>query len=691
MYEDWLKQEVNELESLLTIQASLMPWIITIFDPQRSTNIMFKQVTKTFVPLVAMLLFMAGVGLYGQQQSVDIQEVKEVSLASFDQGSYRLALSGFRTLQDLDVNDPLICYYVGRCLVALNEGLDEAIELLFGASKQNVMPDAVFYLGRAYHLSYNFQDARSYYERYERTASKQERKTHRVKHLIETCRSASEITSSYNPFEVMNVTFINLSDSLQYTQVKMKGGELGRKPEAYFRGDEDPKALTALMFNPNDPIRGDYLYYSGYGKNAKDGSQIYRVRKGSGKSWGDPQEVSSLNSPGNEILPYYDPIENDLYFASDGRLGVGGFDLYRAHYDVERDQWTEPVNLGFPVNSVADEYLLLPGSDLGMVLFFSTRQGTDSTVTVYRVHLVEPKKKTALNNDQQLREIALMGGVAEEMCAGLEATRPPENIAYKVSGPERNQSFAPVSDIQEDAPVPVYQETLAAALKHQVVSDSLKDLATKARIKVRESDDPNDRWVWQKQIMVWEKKARDEEQLADQLYAQMEQERSVQAGSSAVNSPETIEVDRKIGDLTVYRYTKPESGAKGGSGGQSTAKKTTQASTPINRFDILSQPPYSAANPVPMDVTLPPGTFYRIQIGAFAVALDPGAFGGISPITGENLKERGLIKYYAGKFSRYEDASSAVPRIHSLGYEDAFIVAWYNGMQVSTQKAKQLE
>ena len=577
---------------------------------------------------------------------------------------------------ELDKQDPLFSYYVGRCLVELNEDLDEAIELLYMASKQSINADAIFYLGRAYHLSYNFQDARSCYERYDGTASKQERKTQQVKHLIATCQSASDITSSYNPFEVMNVTFMDLSDSLQYSQVKMKGGELGRKPMGYFRGDEDREGLTTLMFRPKDPIRGDYQYFSGYSKNGKDEAQIFRVRKGSGKSWGDPQELSFLNTEGNEILPYYDPIENDLYFASDGRYGVGGYDLYRSHYDMERDQWTEPVNLGFPVNSVADEYLLLPGVDLGMVLFFSTRQGTDSTVSVYRVHLVEPKKETALNNNKQLREIAQLGGVAEEMRAGLEASSHPIQMAHAET---------------EAPPVPAYQETLALALNHQVVSDSLKDLASNARIKVRESDDPNDRWVWQKQIMVWEKRARDEEQMADQLYAQMEHERSMQSDRPAVNPPETIEVDREVGDLTVYRYTEPESGTKAESGTQSPAANPTPASARIMRFDILSQSPYSAVNPIPMDVALPPGAFYRIQLGVFADALEPDTYGGISPITGEYLKDRGLIKYYAGKFSRYDDASSALPRIHSQGYEDAFIVAWYNGTQVSTQKAKQLE
>jgi len=652
---------------------------------------MFKQVNNSFVPLVAMLLFMGSARLYGQQQSVDIQEAKEASLTSFDQGSYRSALSGFRSLMELNGNDPLYSYYVGRCLVELNEEVDEAIELLYGASRQSVPKDAVFYLGRAYHLNYNFQDARSCYESYDRTASKQERKSHQVKHLIATCRSASEITSSYNPYEVMNVTFMDLSDSLQYSQVKMKGGELGRKPMGYFRGDEDPEALTALMFKPKDPVRGDYLYYSGYGKNAKEESQIFRVRKGSGKAWGDPHEVSSLNSPGNEILPYYDPIENDLYFASDGRYGVGGFDLYRAHYDVERDQWTEPVNLGFPVNSVADEYILLPGTDLGMVLFFSTRQGTDSTVTIYRVHLVEPKKKTALNNDKQLREIALLGGVAQEMQAELEATKSRVQQAHMESGAGQDATVVPLTAVPEDAPVPAYQETLALALRHQVVSDSLKDLAAMARIQVRESDDPNDRWVWQKQIMVWEKRARDEEQVADQLYSQMEQERTQQSSKPAVNTPETIEVDREIDGLTVYRYTKSEPEARGEPDTRSPDAKANPVSSQINSFNILAQAPYSSANPIPMDVALPPGAFYRIQLGAFGAALNPDAFGGLSPITGENLKDRGLIKYYAGKFSRYEDASSAVPRIHSQGYEDAFIVAWYNGTQVPTQKAKQLE
>jgi hypothetical protein len=92
-----------------------------------------------------------------------------------------------------------------------------------------------------------------------------------------------------------------------------------------------------------------------------------------------------------------------------------------------------------------------------------------------------------------------------------------------------------------------------------------------------------------------------------------------------------------------------------------------------------------------MDVKIPPGVFYRIQLGAYAQPVKPDAFKGISPVTAETLPERGLIKYYAGKFNYYEAAANALNMIRTQGYEDAFIVSWYHGDTISTQRAKQLE
>jgi len=317
-----------------------------------------------------LLLFVFNSGLPVQGQDADPEILYKESLQHFQEGNYRTALEGFMLLKQRQPENVLNYYYAGRCLVELNERLDDAIEYLYSASKRGAPVDAEYYLGMAYHRDYNFSEARKYYSRFELEASRQQLKDMRVNHMINTCRSALQITATYNQYEVMTVTFLNLEDSLAYSQIRMKGGQLQKKPAAYFSLDEDRGGLGSLMFMPDSPQRGDYIYYSGPGKPDKEGTQLFRVKKGTGKSWGDPQEIKALNTEGDELLPYYDPIENDLYYASNGGEGVGGFDLFRAHYDVERDEWTEAINLGFPINSAMDEFLLLPGSDLGMMMFF---------------------------------------------------------------------------------------------------------------------------------------------------------------------------------------------------------------------------------------------------------------------------------------------------------------------------------
>ena len=74
-------------------------------------------------------------------------------------------------------------YYAGRCLVELNEKLDEAIELLYGATPNGAIPVmSNYYLGKAYHRDYNFTDAQKYFSRFELQATRQELKEYNIKH-----------------------------------------------------------------------------------------------------------------------------------------------------------------------------------------------------------------------------------------------------------------------------------------------------------------------------------------------------------------------------------------------------------------------------------------------------------------------------------------------------------------------------
>ena len=67
-------------------------------------------------------------------------------------------------------------------------------------------------------------------------------------------------------------------------------------------------------------------------------------------AFGKCQALTSLNTPYNDATPFYHQPSNMLWFASDGRLGFGGYDIYRAKPD---QTGTENVveNVGLPFNS----------------------------------------------------------------------------------------------------------------------------------------------------------------------------------------------------------------------------------------------------------------------------------------------------------------------------------------------------
>ena len=109
-----------------------------------------------------------------------------------------------------------------------------------------------------------------------------------------------------------------------------------------------------------------------------------------------------------------------------------------------------------------------------------------------------------------------------------------------------------------------------------------------------------------------------------------------------------------------------------------------------SEFAILSKSPYSTANPPPVNVPLPDGVAYKIQLGAFSKQLPANAFKGLTPISGEKLSN-GVTKYFAGLFRRFTDADDALRKVREYGFKDAFIVAFFNQKTISTERARQLE
>jgi len=62
---------------------------------------------------------------------------------------------------------------------------------------------------------------------------------------------------------------------------------------------------------------------------------------------------SIINSPGDEITPFYHDTTQTLYFSSDWHKGLGGFDIF--YSKGKFNLWTVPANIGYPINSSCND------------------------------------------------------------------------------------------------------------------------------------------------------------------------------------------------------------------------------------------------------------------------------------------------------------------------------------------------
>jgi outer membrane protein OmpA-like peptidoglycan-associated protein/tetratricopeptide (TPR) repeat protein len=104
---------------------------------------------------------------------------------------------------------------------------------------------------------------------------------------------------------------------------------------------------------PSISSDGKELYFASYRDPVYGTSDIYVTRKNG--QWNKPARLSDkINTNGNEKSPFIHPDNKTLYFSSDSLPGLGGFDIFMSKKDAGGN-WSEPVNLGYPINTEADE------------------------------------------------------------------------------------------------------------------------------------------------------------------------------------------------------------------------------------------------------------------------------------------------------------------------------------------------
>jgi len=133
---------------------------------------------------------------------------------------------------------------------------------------------------------------------------------------------------------------------------------------------------------------GNSLFFVSDRSGSYGGSMdLYVSRKNKFGQWGIPVNMGpTINTPFGEKSPYLAPDGKTLYFASNGHPGYGDYDLFVTVF--ENGKWSEPKNMGAPLNSSGqDTYFSISASGEGA--YFASDRGGEGKLDLYSITIPE--------------------------------------------------------------------------------------------------------------------------------------------------------------------------------------------------------------------------------------------------------------------------------------------------------------
>lgn len=136
-------------------------------------------------------------------------------------------------------------------------------------------------------------------------------------------------------------------------------------------GINDPNAWDSQPTLASDGIT---LYFASDRKGGYGGTDIYKTVKDKATgAWSKPENLGrTINTSYAERSPFIHSDFETIYFSSDGHPGVGGLDIFYSRI-AEDGKWTEPKNIGVPINTKGDDIGFFVSTD-GHLGYFASNE-----------------------------------------------------------------------------------------------------------------------------------------------------------------------------------------------------------------------------------------------------------------------------------------------------------------------------
>ncbi len=325
---------------------------------------------------------MGSVNAFAQETEI---QLKEKADKLFEKQDYVGATPAFLQLLALQPRSPEYNYKYGTCLLFNSKKKADAIKYLeFATASGSVDIEAFYYMGKAYHLNYQFEEAIKFYGLYKTNSRGKPNKELEVERQIEMCENGRKLLKKITDIVVLEKKEYGFTEFFALYDLKDFGGEIVVSSKDQSKLDKKKGHMPIEHFPPS----AQKVYFASYGENEENGKQLYVKKRLPEGGWSVPELVKgSVNTKYDEDFPYLDPSGEYLYFSSKGHNSMGGFDVFKSKYDEATNSFGLPENVDFAISSADNDLFYIVDSLDQNAWFASSRQSLDGKISVYKVRV----------------------------------------------------------------------------------------------------------------------------------------------------------------------------------------------------------------------------------------------------------------------------------------------------------------
>lgn len=311
--------------------------------------------------------------------------LKQKADQCFDRQDYICATPAYLQLLSLQPRNAEYNYKYGTCLLFNAVKKQDAIKYLeFATATGQVDLDAFYYMGKAYHLNYQFEEAIKFYNLYKTTAKAKINKAFDVDRQIQMCENGLTLLKNISDIIVLDKKEYSFTEFYRLYDVKGFNGEIIVSAVDQTKLDKKMNHVPVIFF----PTNSTRVFFSGYGESAATGKDLYVKKRLPDGSWSKPELLKGeVNTGFDEDFPFMDENGEYLYFSSKGHNSMGGYDIFKSKYDPATQSFGKPVNVDFAISSADDDLFYIVDASGENAWFASSRQSRDGKISVYKVRV----------------------------------------------------------------------------------------------------------------------------------------------------------------------------------------------------------------------------------------------------------------------------------------------------------------